>query len=190
MTHQELTSAYAVLGLSMGVSKWRVRQRYKTLVRRWHPDRFVGDRQGVEEATRQMQAINAAYGMICSRSEIGETVPPSHPADEGRSRSWTRREIQEIVDGINETLRPPVRLTASQILSGALTAGAALTRWMTHDGSAAIGIWVIVALPLACIWFPAGIGVFDNHNPLLSGMVRIVGWVVLILLLSLAVLQP
>ena len=187
MTHQALTSAYAVLGLPTGASRWRVRQRYKMLVRRWHPDRFVGDRQGVEEATRQMQAINAAYTMIGAAPESGETARQSHIADEG-SRRWTRRDIEEIVNGINEALSPTVRLTASHVLSALLTAGAALTRWMTHDGSEAIEVLLIAALPLACIWF-GGIGPGDD-NPLQSAMVRISGWIMLILFLSLALLKP
>ena len=188
MTHQELASAYAVLGLPTGASRWRVRQRYKMLVRRWHPDRFAGDRQGVEEATRQMQAINAAYAMIGAAPEIGDTARESHIADEGSGRSWTRRDIEEIVNGINETLSPTVRFTISDVLSALLTAGASLTRWMTHGGSAAIEVLLIAALPLACIWF-GGIGPGDDH-PLQSGMVRIAGWMALILFLSLALLKP
>ena len=114
-----------------------------------------------------MQAINAAYRLIGARSGMGQTVRVSQTADHGSRGSLTPQQVQEIVDGINATVRPTIRLTASHIVSALLTAGALLTQWAKRDGSAAVGILIGASLPLACIWFTAGVGwaltaKFDN----------------------------
>jgi len=60
MTHDALDSAYATLGLTRGASAPAVKRQYRALVRKWHPDRFANDPQGVAEATLMLQAVNRA----------------------------------------------------------------------------------------------------------------------------------
>jgi hypothetical protein len=60
----ELRSAYAVLGLEPGASLHKVKRQFKTLVRRWHPDRFTNDPQGRAEANDRLRVINNAYSTI------------------------------------------------------------------------------------------------------------------------------
>jgi len=70
----ELRSAYAVLGLQPGASLLRVKRQFKTLVRRWHPDRFTNDPQGKAEANDRLRVINIAYNTILHAS-FGEAIP-------------------------------------------------------------------------------------------------------------------
>jgi hypothetical protein len=71
----EVRSAYAALGLEPGASLRMVKQQFKTLVRRWHPDRFVGDPQGMLEANHRLRVINQAYNTIVA-SDFRPAVPP------------------------------------------------------------------------------------------------------------------
>ncbi|MBQ7416388.1 MAG: DnaJ domain-containing protein [Oscillospiraceae bacterium] len=51
---------YQVLGVSPDASDEEIKQAYRRLAKKYHPDRNPGD----EEAARQMQRINAAYEQI------------------------------------------------------------------------------------------------------------------------------
>jgi len=70
----ELRSAYAALGLEPGASLATVKRQFKTLVRKWHPDRFVGDPQGVVEANHRLRVINQSYNAILA-SDFQSAVP-------------------------------------------------------------------------------------------------------------------
>ena len=51
---------YKVLGVSPDASDEEIKQAYRRLAKKYHPDRNPGD----EEAARQMQRVNAAYEQI------------------------------------------------------------------------------------------------------------------------------
>ena len=51
---------YQVLGVSPDASDDEIKQAYRRLAKKYHPDRNPGD----EEAARQMQRVNAAYEQI------------------------------------------------------------------------------------------------------------------------------
>ena len=51
---------YKVLGVSPGASDEEIKQAYRQLAKKYHPDRNPGD----QEAARKMQQINAAYEQI------------------------------------------------------------------------------------------------------------------------------
>ena len=51
---------YQVLGLTPDASDEEIKQAYRRLAKKYHPDRNPGD----EEAARQMQRVNAAYEQI------------------------------------------------------------------------------------------------------------------------------
>lgn len=55
-----MTDPYQVLGISRDASDEEIKQAYRRLAKKYHPDRNPGD----QEAARKMQEINAAYEQI------------------------------------------------------------------------------------------------------------------------------
>ena len=100
----DLSRAYATLGLTFPASPTEVRKAYKRLVRQWHPDRFARDPAGQAEASVRMRAINGAYELI-----RGSYMPryESTTAADGRVRPQptpgarlSREQIEELVNSI------------------------------------------------------------------------------------------
>jgi hypothetical protein len=56
-----VSRAYVTLGLKRGCNARDVKQQYKALVRKWHPDRYASDPVGLAEATAQLRRINDAF---------------------------------------------------------------------------------------------------------------------------------
>ncbi len=130
----ELRSAYAALGLEPGASLRMVKRQFKTLVRTWHPDRFVRDAQGMTEANHRLRVINQAYNTILA-SDFQRAIPqirrgPPPPPPVARSNGGaastasgdtpprarpvverlTPEQIDAIVDALKaHTRRPPLR---------------------------------------------------------------------------------
>ena len=55
-----ITDPYKVLGVSPDASDEEIKQAYRRLAKKYHPDR----NQGSEEAAKKMQEVNAAYEQI------------------------------------------------------------------------------------------------------------------------------
>ena len=65
--------AYAVLGLPRSASDDEIRRTYRNLVREHHPDRLVAKgmpEEMVEQATKVLAAINAAYDRIAKERKL------------------------------------------------------------------------------------------------------------------------
>ncbi|MBD2194637.1 MULTISPECIES: dynamin family protein [Calothrix] len=60
----KITRAYSILGLQPGVSINEVKQAYKSLVKKWHPDLFVNQPQLQKQAQEKMRLINEAYTIL------------------------------------------------------------------------------------------------------------------------------
>ncbi len=70
---------YRTLQVTRDADPEVVERAYKTLSRKHHPDRVTGS--GQSDATRRMQAINEAYGVLrdpASRRAYDATLPPEH----------------------------------------------------------------------------------------------------------------
>jgi hypothetical protein len=80
-TPAELQGAYDILGVQPGVSPLKARQRYRQLVKEWHPDRHPKDAESQALATRKTQETTAAYRTIKEAARHGE-VPLRVP------RAW------------------------------------------------------------------------------------------------------
>lgn len=119
----ELRSAYAVLGLQPGASLQKVKQQFKTLVRRWHPDRFANDPQGKVEANDRLRVINNAYDMILQTSfgeaspQVRRDPPPAAKANDRPASARSNGSASTFADEVpREPKPPPVRpLTRDQI---------------------------------------------------------------------------
>ncbi|MGB3650163.1 MAG: dynamin family protein [Rivularia sp. (in: cyanobacteria)] len=64
---EKLIRAYNVLGLKSDASPSQIKQAYKKLVKKWHPDLFINQPQQVE-AEEKIRLINEAYGILISNS--------------------------------------------------------------------------------------------------------------------------
>lgn len=63
----ELTQAFAVLGLDESAMLADVKQRRMDLVKQWHPDQFARDPIAFDHANTMLTQINAAYGLVLVR---------------------------------------------------------------------------------------------------------------------------
>ncbi len=55
---------YKVLGVSENASDEEIKQAYRTLVKKYHPDRYAGDPRMAEAAAEKLKQINQAYDVI------------------------------------------------------------------------------------------------------------------------------
>ena len=55
-----INDPYKVLGVDRNASDEEIKKAYRTLAKKYHPDRNPGD----AEAARKMQEVNAAYEQI------------------------------------------------------------------------------------------------------------------------------
>jgi hypothetical protein len=116
-----LRGAYLTVELGPGASAREVRQQFKRLARRWHPDRFARDPQGQAEAAARMRRINAAYELIQSVDP-----PADSPAAEPRGMSNSPNELREPVtkplsrDEIDGIVKSIGTESAFEVLAGFL----------------------------------------------------------------------
>lgn len=82
---QEWKRAYQLLGVSELASPFVIKQAYRKMMKRWHPDRE--SKQGVHDfdPTRMSQLVNEAYAEIAEaplryRSPAAYSGPPVSPA--------------------------------------------------------------------------------------------------------------
>lgn len=60
----KIARAYKILGLQPTASFAEVKQAYKILVKKWHPDLFVNQPQMQKQAQEKMRLINDAYNIL------------------------------------------------------------------------------------------------------------------------------
>jgi curved DNA-binding protein CbpA len=62
----EWKQAYRVLGVPLNSSAHSIKQTYRRLSKRWHPDLYAGETPAHVEAARMMTLINEAYSAIAN----------------------------------------------------------------------------------------------------------------------------
>ncbi len=75
-------SIYDILGVSPDAEDIVIRAAYKALAQRYHPDKWVGDK---EDATKRMAELNHAYSSLSDpsrRRKYDERVKPSVNAEQ------------------------------------------------------------------------------------------------------------
>ncbi|AFY57060.1 DnaJ-class molecular chaperone with C-terminal Zn finger domain [Rivularia sp. PCC 7116] len=65
---QELINAYKIIGLKTDASPEQIKQAYKQLVKKWHPDLFINQPQKLIEAKDKIRLINEAYSLLTSNN--------------------------------------------------------------------------------------------------------------------------
>ncbi|MEH2268471.1 MAG: dynamin family protein [Nostoc sp.] len=63
----KITRAYSILGLPANASLAEVKQAYRTLVKKWHPDLFVNQPQLQKQAQEKMHLVNEAYTILSDK---------------------------------------------------------------------------------------------------------------------------
>ncbi len=63
----KITRAYSILGLQANASLAEVKQAYRTLVKKWHPDLFVNQPQMLKQAQEKMHLVNEAYTILSDK---------------------------------------------------------------------------------------------------------------------------
>ncbi|MEH1798571.1 MAG: dynamin family protein [Nostoc sp.] len=63
----KITRAYSILGLPANASLAEVKQAYRTLVKKWHPDLFVNQPQLQKQAQEKMHLVNEAYTILSEK---------------------------------------------------------------------------------------------------------------------------
>ena len=106
----DLRRAFATFELPFDSSRAAVARQYRILVKRWHPDRFTGDPQGIVEATQRLRAINVAHDTIKAhwqtapapevRASWNSRADASPRASEATHYAFTRDQIEEIIAAI------------------------------------------------------------------------------------------
>ncbi|MEH2199952.1 J domain-containing protein [Nostoc sp.] len=81
----DINDAYEILGLEPGASKAQVKRAYRQLVKIWHPDRFVDQKQK-QEAEEKIKSINVAYNKLKSESP-SEPPIPENPSSSSPKKS-------------------------------------------------------------------------------------------------------
>jgi DnaJ domain len=61
---EELKHAYQVIGVPLHSSAQTIKQSYRQLVKRWHPDLYISNLSAHLEATQMSKLINEAYSTI------------------------------------------------------------------------------------------------------------------------------
>jgi curved DNA-binding protein CbpA len=60
----ELKHAYQVLGVPLSATPIAIKQSYRELIKRWHPDYYAAGTQEQADATQMTQTINESYALI------------------------------------------------------------------------------------------------------------------------------
>ncbi|MEH1839632.1 MAG: dynamin family protein [Nostoc sp.] len=63
----KITRAYSILGLQANASLAEIKQAYRTLVKKWHPDLFINQPQLLKQAREKMHLVNEAYTILSDK---------------------------------------------------------------------------------------------------------------------------
>ncbi len=96
----ELKRAYSLLDVPCSASARSIKQAYRRIAKRWHPDRYQAGTPAHAEATQMMKCINEAYALIenapllCRPAKSAATTnspssEPSNYADPETGHFWS-----------------------------------------------------------------------------------------------------
>ena len=95
-----MTDPYRVLGVPPTATDEEVKNAYRTLARRYHPDHFVNDPAAAKEAGEKMKEINEAYDAIQREREARKSGKGADYAEIRRKiQSGLFAEAEQMLDG-------------------------------------------------------------------------------------------
>jgi len=155
-------------------------RRYRSLAKRWHPDRYQADPVGQADATETLRAINIAYEIVAGSLRSAEPPQPAPSSDSvDRPFSLSREQIDAIVDSINRGSKVSLlpEMSVHRWLSLAAVFAYLLGALIFYNADPRISrvvgeLIVYFCLPLFLIWFAD----LDNRSAFESRLFRIVGW--------------
>lgn len=125
---------YITLGVARSVSPEVIRERYRELLKRFHPDRAVAHGLALARATAITQELNAAYAWLKANHIPVAAPPPATSAP--KAAAPAKLEVDAVLrfawgTGMNaaETLR------GMSALGGALAPRALLDQWFDAEKS-------------------------------------------------------
>jgi hypothetical protein len=93
----ELRRAYQLLDVPYSASERSIKQAYRRVAKRWHPDRYASGTLAQTEATQMMKRINEAYSHIAS-------APLRYYEEQAAApRSYTGSELHRPPDPCTDT---------------------------------------------------------------------------------------
>jgi curved DNA-binding protein CbpA len=84
----DLKQAYQVLGLPTSASPHAIKQAYRRMARRWHPDLFKSGTSEHAEATLMMKIINDAFAKV-ERAPLRGSIEPIESEGVRPKKQWT-----------------------------------------------------------------------------------------------------
>ena len=144
---------YKILGLKPGCSAAELRTTYKSLVKRWHPDRFLDQHAEKFAAEEKLKVINAAYSRLCK-----DLPRPGTTAQTGTSGTPPGRSYSQS-DGSRHRKGNPAKKTApsARLLVNLLAAvGRSLADSYTLRSFHKRWLWsgtVLLTLILLLLWW-------------------------------------
>lgn len=63
----DISKYYKILGLDITASSTEIKTAYRSLAKKWHPDRFVNVPEQLKQAEQEIQKINEAYEILKDR---------------------------------------------------------------------------------------------------------------------------
>lgn len=88
----EMKRAYRVLDVPLSATSVSIKQAYRKLIKRWHPDRYSSGTDEYAEATQMTKLINEGYSLI-KDAPLRYHVDAFHPAY-AAARQSTRTDAQ------------------------------------------------------------------------------------------------
>ena len=90
-----MNNPYSILGISPDATDEEIKNAYRALARKYHPDNFADDNPLKELAKEKMQQINAAYDEIQRSRAAGSSYGGGY---QGSSRSQIYNEIRVLIN--------------------------------------------------------------------------------------------
>src|SRR5437870_13509930 len=93
MGPETLEACYKTLGLTPTATRTEIKHAYRTLVKRWHPDRFATDTDRQRQALEHFHAVTQAYTMLRAHRAAAD-LSPAHGGwwrQRVRALSWAAR---------------------------------------------------------------------------------------------------